>query len=273
MKNFTLPLLSLLVTVSSFQVSAQTFASLSEVSVVLKSDSTTRSVLMSDLLENRAGDLSPIIGSATWVDNDRRLQCRSLISFEYGILPKIISPDMISNAQLILVPLQLKDSEKENEKEALRLTVRRVIRPWNDSTTTWSNQPLTTNSDEVITKISGRKKDKAVKINVTEMVKMMFRLGNNGFMICYSDSMQTSGGSSHWFTSPKYEDEKVRPMLLITYSMPVNEWNKNQYPSLPLTAKDRNEIMQMYIRPEPVVVTPPTAPVKVINDNNPKSNN
>ncbi|MEI2737247.1 MAG: DNRLRE domain-containing protein [Chitinophagaceae bacterium] len=271
MKKFTLPLLPVLFFFTA-QVSAQTFASFSDLSVVLKSDSTTRSVLMSSLLEDKAGDLSPIIGSASWMDNGKRLQCRSLISFEYGNLPKVISPDMISNAQLVLVPLQLKDGEQGNEKEALRLTVRRVTSPWNDSTATWSNQPAVNIDDEVTTKITKKKKDQLVKINVTEMVKTMFRTTNYGFMICYGDSTKTPEGSSHWFTSPKYEDDKVRPMLLITYSIMASQLKADEYPALPLTAQDRADLMKMYIRPEPVVVTPPPAPVKE-EINNPKGNN
>jgi hypothetical protein len=253
MRNAALSLFSLLF---STLVSAQSFSGFSDLSILLKSDNTTKSVLMSDFLENRVGDLSPIIGSAVWIDNGRQLQCRSLISFEYGMLLKMISAEQITNAQLVLIPLQVKD---EMNSQELKLTIRRVLQPWKDSTTCWLNQPLTTNQDEVKAIFNRKKKDQPVKINVTELVKNMFRFGNNGFFICYTDSMQAGKVSSHWFTSARYEDEKSRPFLLITYLIPVQIFNNTQsIPPLPLTARDRNELMQMYIRPEPVIVSPPT---------------
>jgi hypothetical protein len=187
------------------------------------------------------------------------------------MLPKIINAEQITNAQLVLIPLQVKD---EMNSQELKLTVRRVLQPWKDSTTSWINQPLTTNQDEVIAKFNRKKKDQPVKINVTEIVKNMFRFGNNGFFICYADSMQAGKVSSHWFTSARYEEEEARPFLLITYSIPVRFFDNNQLnPPLPLTARDRNELMNMYIRPEPVIVSPPpgvvaeTPPPKTKVDN------
>ena len=269
MRYFILSVITVLISVIFIPASAQSFASFSEVSITLKSDSTTKSVLMSNLLQNRAGDLSPIIGSATWIDNGRRLQCRSLIAFDYGILPKMISPESITKAQLILIPLQLKDQADENNSQTLRLSVRRVLQQWNDSTTTWENQPVSNSEDEVVVQANRKKKDPAIKINVTEMVKNMFRFGNNGFLLCYADSLHATTGSSHWYASAKYEIEKARPLLLISYSVPVRtDYNQN-IPPLPLTARDRNELMQMYIRPEPVIVTPPpTAEPTKTKENN-----
>lgn len=269
MRNFTLSVISLLITTISGPIAAQSFANFSEISIALKSDSTSKSVLMSNMLQNKAGDMSPIIGSASWIDNGKRLECRSLIAFDYGILPKMISPDMITKAQLILMPLFLKDQADENETQASKITVRRVLQPWQDSTANWSNQPLTYIPDEVISRIPKKKKDQALKINVTEIVKNMFRFGNNGFLICYSDSMTASASSSNWFASAKYENENVRPLLLITYNASFRPEYDQKLPALPLTARDKDELMQMYMRPEPVVVSPPvtTEPIKQKENN------
>lgn len=61
--------------------------------ILLKADTTIKSVLISNLFVDRAGDQSPVIGAAAW-------QCRSLIAFDYGMLPVLIKPDQITNAQL-----------------------------------------------------------------------------------------------------------------------------------------------------------------------------
>jgi hypothetical protein len=270
MRNFILSFVSLLF---AGQLLAQSFAGFSNFSILLKSDTNTKSVLMSDLLENRVGDLSPIIGSSSWVDKGKRFQCRSLLSFQYGFLPTMIDAEMISNAQLVLIPLQIKDQATENESDVLNLTVRRVVQHWQDSTTSWINQPKANTGDEVIKRISAKKRFQPIKINVTEIVKNMFRYGNHGFLICYGDSLQGTKNSSHWFASARYEDENVRPVLYITYSKPVqhlrNQFTQNNPPPIPLTAQDRNELMQMYIRPEPVTPTVQAEPVPV----KPKENN
>jgi hypothetical protein len=262
MRKSILPFVSLLF---AGQLAAQSFASFSDVSILLRSDTNTKSVLISDLLENRVGDLSPIIGSSSWIDKGKRFQCRSLLSFQYGLLPAMINADMITNAQLILIPLQIKDQATENESGALKLTVRRVVQRWQDSTTSWVTQPKANMDDEVVKKISSKKRMQPIKINVTEIVKNMFRYGNHGFLICYSDSLNDTKSSSHWFASARYDDENARPVLYITYSLPVrNQPFQFNPPPLPLTAQDRNELLQMYIRPEPVIATPP---IKTIDEN------
>lgn len=260
MKSSTLGFISLFLLIAPAKVSAQVFASSSEMSIVFKSDSNTRSVLLSDLLVSRAGNLSPIIGSATWSDNGKRLQCRSLLSFDFGAFVRMINPDFITKAELIMAPLELREGYEE---QPLQLAVRRVVQPWSDSVISWSNQPLSDTKDEAVARFR-KKKDQPVKVNVTAIVKKMFILGNNGFMICYGDSLQT-GGSSHWFASAKYNDQNARPLLLITYNVPSQPLYNEKIPALPLTARDRELLLQMYVKPDPVVVSPP--PVV-----NPKSN-
>ena len=61
--------LVLSITIFSAQVSAQSFAGFSEVSIILKADSSAKSVLVSNLFEDRAGDQSPFIGTAAWLDS------------------------------------------------------------------------------------------------------------------------------------------------------------------------------------------------------------
>ena len=149
--------------------------------------------------------------------------------------------------------------------------VLRVLEPWEDSLATWSNQPLADIKSEVTKQINPKKRDKLVKIDVTDMVKNMFLLGNNGFLIKYEDSLSAAASFSHWFASAKNENEDLRPLLVITleYQLPPYTSTKDIMRPLPMTTRDREEMMQNHFRPEPVTVTPPDEvkpPVKTRED-------
>ncbi len=263
--------ISLAIFISS-AVSAQSFSSYSDFSIILKADSNSRSVLLSNLLETKAGNQSPIIGTAAWTDLGRQLQCRSLLSFDYGVLPKVINPEKISKAELILVPLQINSTIDNSDKQFSKFIVQRVAEQWDDSLATWSNQPLADIKSEVTKQINPKKKNKLIKIDVTDMVKNMFLLGNNGFLIKYEDSLSAAASFSHWFASAKNENEDLRPLLVITleYHLPPNTFTNELMRPLPLTASDRDKMMQDYFRPEPVIITPPQEvkpPIKDKQDN------
>ena len=240
--------------------------------IILKADSNSRSVLLTSLLEKEPGNQSPIIGTAAWTDLGRQLQCRSLLSFDYGQLPKVILAEQIIKAQLILVPLQVKNAIENTDKQFSKFIVQRVLEQWEDSLATWSNQPLADIKGEVTKQINPKKKDKLVKIDVTDMVKKMFLQGNNGFMIKYEDSQAAAASFSHWFASAKNENEDLRPLLIITLGNQLLPYTsaKETIQPIPMTLKDRQEMMQNYFRPEPVIITPSEevkVPVKPKDDN------
>lgn len=272
MKN-TLKILTVVLNIFiTAAVAAQSYNSYADFSVILKADSNSRSVLLTNLLEKQPGNQSPIIGTAAWTDLGRQLQCRSLLSFDYGILPQVIRAEQISKAQLILVPLQINSSIDNSDKQFSKFIVQRVLEPWEDLLATWLNQPLSDIKSEVTKQINPKKKDKLVKIDVTNIVKNMFLHGNNGFMIKYEDPLAAAASFSHWFASVKNENEDLRPLLVITlgYQFPSYSQTKEVIPPLPMTARDRDEMMQNYIRPEPVIVTSPDevkVPVKPKEDN------
>ena len=245
-------------------VSAQFNSGYSDYSIVIKADSNSRSVLLTNLLEKEPGNQSPIIGTAAWTDLGRQLQCRSLLAFNYGELPKVIRVDQIVKAQLILMPLRINSTIDNNDKQFSKFIVQRVLEPWEDSLATWANQPHADIKGEVIKQINPKKKDKLVKVDVTDMVKNMFLKGNNGFMIKYEDSVTAAASFSHWFASAKNENEDLRPLLVITlgYQLPPYTYTKETIQPLPMTLRDRQEMMNNYIRPEPIPLTPPAEEVK-----------
>jgi hypothetical protein len=197
------------------------------------------------------------------------LQCRSLLSFNYGLLPKVIRAEQIVKAQLILNPLQINGALDYNDKQFSKFVVQRVLEPWEDSLATWSNQPQTDFNNKVIKQINPKKKD---KIDVTEMVKNMFLHGNNGFMIRYEDSLAGASSFSHWFASVKNENAELRPLLIITLGYPLYPYisSKEIIQPLPMTLRDKQEMMENYFRPEPVIITPAEEvkpPIKNKEDN------
>ncbi len=222
MQSIFKPLFAGFFSLGVLSVSAQTYTGFSEVSITLRSDSTTKSAMISNLLADRVGDISPIIGTAAWTENNKKLQCRSLLSFDYGLLPKMISPEQIVEARLILRPVDILTAESVNGVPSPQFTIRRIAEQWEDTMTSWLTQPLSDPNDEVIKSIPEKKKFRKVGIDVTGIVRNMFRYGNNGFMISYADSLESSAFLSQWFASAKYEDEKLRPELWIRWSYPVS---------------------------------------------------
>ena len=187
-------------------------------SVTLISGYYTKSVLVSTLLADRVGDMSPVIGTAAWLDSGRQLQCRSFMEFNYLTLPKTIldNPSTIISAELILFPLQVVFSESDVDKPS-KFIVRRVLETWEDSSTLWMNQPAADPASQVVKVIKKNKKNDPVSVDVTMLVKDMIRDGNKGFLISQENSSEKSMALGQLFASPKNDDENLHPLLIITY--------------------------------------------------------
>jgi hypothetical protein len=255
MKNTTSFFITLLISFLLSGVVSQTIAQTSSVTIELQCDSSSKSVLLSSLFENRAGDQSPIIGTAAWNDKGKQLQCRSLLEFDFNILALYLKPDQITRAHLILTSAPVDVSAKAEDQED-KFIVRRVLTQWEDSTANWLNQPLGDPKDEVSKRVPAKKKDRTVKIDVTKMVKNMFQFGNNGFMLCYPDLTEAPLTASHWFASARNENEKMRPILQISFDVAYTFRNSpgSDIPRLPLTAQDKMNFLQNYLMP----LEPPT---------------
>lgn len=214
----------LLLILTSVATRAQSkFAGYSNQSITLRSDFPPKSVLISNLIADRAGDMSPVIGAARWTDSGRQLECRSLLVFDYGFLPKMISddPSQINSAELILFPLQVAFSSTDKGKQG-SIMVRRVVEAWEDTTTMWIQQPGV-DSIKQVSKLF-KNKNKPVSVDVTGLVRDMLRFGNNGFMISYPNEQDESIAFGQLFASPKHDDEELHPLLIINYGqrqMPV----------------------------------------------------
>lgn len=253
-------------------VSAQTYSGYSDASIVLKADSTTRSALISNLLADRVGDMSPIIGTAAWAENNKKMQCRSLIAFDYGILPKLLKPEQIVEAKLILRPVEFNTVESINGVPSPKFSVQRIVEPWEDSLTNWLTQPASETADETVKQVDVNRKRKTIKIDVTEIVKNMFRYGNNGFMIRNEDSLETAVFLSQWFASAKNEDEKLRPQLVIKWSRPVTTFyyeNDRSFVDMALNDWRRTPVSYQQPMGQPNYNAQEPVPAPVIPNDNP----
>lgn len=271
MTNFTKLATVSLAIFASTVVSAQTYSGFSDASIVLKADSTTRSTLITNLLADRVGDMSPIIGTAAWAENNKKLQCRSLIAFDYGILPKLLKPEQIVEAQLILRPVEFNTVESINGVPSPKFHVQRIVEPWEDSLTSWLTQPASEVADETVKQVDVYRKRKTVKIDVTEIVKNMFRYGNNGFMIRNEDSLETAVFISQWFASAKNEDEKLRPQLVIKWSYAVVDYynTDRNFVDMALNGWRRTQLTYQQPMGQPVYNGHEPVPAPVIPNDNP----
>lgn len=193
-------------------------ASVNTFRIVLNSDSSTKSVLVSNIMDNKAGDMSPVLGAATWLDNDEELQCRSLLEFNLELLPIEVreNPSLIRYAELVLYPLNVEFAENDNNKMSF-FYVRQILQSWNESTTMWKDQPLTDSVFQISVLIEKKDKDDPTNVDVTAFVKKMIKKENNGFMIFHDNDMNESLSAGQLFASPKNANPELRPQLIIYF--------------------------------------------------------
>ncbi|MEK7226889.1 MAG: DNRLRE domain-containing protein [Bacteroidota bacterium] len=201
------------------------------------------------------------------------MQCRSLLAFDYGILPKLLKPEQIVEAQLILRPVEFSTVESINGVPSPKFSIQRIVEPWEDSLINWLTQPASEVTDETVKQLDVTRKRKTIKIDVTEIVKNMFRFGNNGFMIRNEDSLETAVFISQWFASAKNEDEKLRPQLVIKWSRPVATFdyeNDRSFVDMALNGWRRNQIPYQQPMGQPYNAQEPVPAPVIPNDNPPQ---
>jgi hypothetical protein len=186
--------------------------------LTLRSDFPSKTVLLSNA-NQELGVRSPFLVAAAIKENNTRYEYRSLLQFNYDYLPEAIKtdPHMISSAYLVLFPANA-DFLKNNYNEPARLLVKRITGEWTDSIIAWDNQPVTDSNQFATEKITIRKKDWQVKIDVTYLVKDMLLYGNKGFLICQSNPVVQDSLTGLSFASSLNDNKNLRPLLVITYS-------------------------------------------------------
>lgn len=191
---------------------------------VLDTDPSTKSVMVSNVIADKAGVMSPILGAASWKDNGKDLACRSLLEFDFNKLPIEVrqNPSLIQSAELVLYPINVDFEENDKEKPSF-FYVRQVIEKWIDSTTKWNNQPITDSLNQASVLIAGENKNFPANIDVTAIVKKMIKKENNGFMLFHNNAFNELLAAGQIFGSPKNKDSGIRPQLIIYFEMTKRE--------------------------------------------------
>jgi len=186
--------------------------------IVVRSDVKPKSVLLTNAVSDKVGDQSPVIGIAA-CDTCEKFECRSMLQFDLRQLPEAMQqrPDIIENAQLIIYP-----KFSDNKIDPFTFYVKRVWDPWTDSLSTWNNQPFIKTVGSVKVKVNPSR-TKPLRIDVTGMVRDMLKFGNYGFMFSVEDVTKVPA-VGEWFASPKNDDKKARPVLLINYTTTYNSY-------------------------------------------------
>lgn len=193
--------------------------------ITLDSDSSTKSVLVSNVMEEKSGDMSPVIGAANWIENGKELKCNSFLEFDFNLLPVEIlnNPLLILRAELILHPINVEFAINDNEKKSA-IYIKQVLDKWEDSSTMWNNQPNSNVYHQVSAILETKSKNIATAIDITEIVFHYFmEEKNNGFLIAYDENFNNSFAAGQLFASPKNENPSIRPQLVIYIADPADK--------------------------------------------------
>jgi gliding motility-associated-like protein len=154
------------------------------------------------------------LASWAWTLGGAPTIARSLIQFDLSLVP--------SNATINSVKLSLfcntTSSVTQLQAGANASYLKRITSSWNENTVTWSNQPTTTNSNQITLAESTSQKQDYLNTDVTNLVIDMINNPSNsfGFML----QLQTeSTYRTMLFSSSDHPDSTKWPMLVITYTI------------------------------------------------------
>lgn len=151
----------------------------------------------------------PSLGGNTWTCTGPLCLSRGLFKFDLSSLPALITSASLS----LFADLNWSNTPTTGTNNAGYL--QRVTAPWTESTVTWSTQPTTTSSNQVIVPASTSSAQNYT-LNVTTLVQEMLNNGNNGFMLSMQDEVNYY--KALMFASSDNANSSKMPVLNITYS-------------------------------------------------------
>jgi PKD repeat protein len=155
----------------------------------------------------------------TWTFSGNFSQMRSLIEFDYSIIP---ANAVILSAKLNLYYTGLPENQNGahsplNSNNAV--AIRRITSSWNEQTVTWNNQPTFTNVGQVMLPHPTSGTQHYTNIDITDFVEFQVvnPAQNFGFML-----IQTNNSTHHQltFASSDHPNQALHPMLEIIYEFP-----------------------------------------------------
>lgn len=215
---------SLLITLLFFSFGAlqsQTYFNLSSGDAMIRADSSSPSALISNITSQR-GDRSQLLGTGLIPLQDSGMECRSLLAFDLKKISPFLVPELVSRARLVLFPMRFEEEGMDQPSGPVSISISRILSPWNDSLTTWNNQPPVDGGHTVYKNIRPSKASDLLEINVTRQLKQMLREGNYGFMISSTAVPGKSDEEIKWYASSRHQVKDFRPVLLIEFTRKPN---------------------------------------------------
>lgn len=149
--------------------------------------------------------------AAHWTFSGTPGTYRSLLEFDLSSIPVAAT---VVDAKLSLY--YNATSGSAGQSGANEAVLQRVIQPWDESTVTWSNQPSTTATNQVVLSESTSPNQNYTNTDVTALVQDMVNdpANSHGFML----KLQAEVGlASMKFCSSDCTTDEDRPSLVVTY--------------------------------------------------------
>jgi len=165
--------------------------------------------------DNNFGDIADIHLYA-WTQGGNLNINRVVINFDISSIP---SNAIIDSAYLSLYYNETSTYGTEHSGEN-GFFVQRITSTWDESTVNWTNQPSSTETNQVTVSKSTSSNQDFTKINVLSLVRDMMINKNNcfGFLLKLQDETEYK---ALYFASSDNTDESLRPRLVVYYLVPV----------------------------------------------------
>lgn len=157
---------------------------------------------------------APELVAASWTSGGAPYDFRGAFKFDLSSIPASAT---ILTASLTLYsnPTPLNgDQVNANSGPNNSMYIRRLLSNWSASTLTWSNQPASSVSDQVLIPHTLASFLDLTNIDVKAQVATMVTTGNYGFLIGLQNETPYN---SRIFCSSKYSNTSKHPKLVITY--------------------------------------------------------
>lgn len=157
---------------------------------------------------------APELVAASWTSGGAPYDFRGAFKFDLSSIPASAT---ILSASLTLYsnPTPLNGNQVDaNSGPNNAMYIRRLLSNWSSSTITWSNQPASSVSDQVLIPHTSASFLDLTNVDVKNQVATMVATGNYGFIIGLQNETPYN---SRIFCSSKYSNTSKHPKLVITY--------------------------------------------------------
>ena len=158
---------------------------------------------------------APEIGAAAWTSGGSPIYMRAALNFDLSTIPVTAT---IQSAKLSLysnpTPLNGNGSDA-NFGTDNSLLIQQITSPWSANTAKWTNQPITTATNQIVIPHTSQNQLDLLNLDVTQMVRDMVASASYGFFLVLQNEVIYT---SRIFCSSKYSDGSKHPRLSVVYT-------------------------------------------------------